>query len=826
MRDHLAMPELPTGTVTFLFTDIEGSTRLIQEHGDQYAELLAEHRRRLREVFARNDGVEVETQGDSFFVAFARAADAVRAAAEAQESLSGEPVRVRIGIHTGTPFVTAEGYVGADVHVAARVMAAGHGGQVLVSEATQHLATDVAGLRDLGEHRLKDLGAPRRLYQLGNGEFPPLRTLYRTNLPIQLSSLIGRETELREAGELLRRHRLVTLTGPGGSGKTRLGMQLAADAVDDFPDGVFWVPLQAVREPAHVETAIALSVGADDGLIDYIGTQRLLLLVDNFEQVVEAASTISALLSGTPNTKVIVTSREPLLLDAERRYPVEPLPIDDAAVLFVERARAIIPDFEPTPSVPEICKRLDGLPLAIELAAARVALLGTTELLVRLERALPLLSSRSRDAPARQQTLRATIEWSHELLKPDEQALFCSLAVFRGSFTLEAAEAVCAADLETLESLVVKNLVRRLANGRLLMLDTIREFAIDKLEASPDSDAVRAAHADYYLSVAVAANLNAGMMRPGGQRLDLALPELDNCRGALTWCLKNGGIELGLRIAVALEQLWVLEDPNEGVTWFERFLEAPGADQVPMEDRAHAFRAYGSSLHIAGRPQAADEAARRSLALFEEIGDEQGQAVLLHRLSITATILGDLRRARELVERSDEIHRNADDKWGRAQTTGTLGSISRDEGDERSAMRLFRESAELAQQVGVPWWQGGALAELACVSIDVGLVDEAEEHARASLAISGMLRDRPGRVFGVAILARVAAERGQAERAGRLWAPVEEAEYASPLGGWMRHRPAFEVRMRELAGPDFERGYVDGKMLTLDEAVALAQQSA
>ena len=390
--------QLPSGTVTLFFTDIEGSTRLLHELGERYAEVLAEHRRLLREAFLRHGGIEVDTQGDAFFVAFARAGDAVAAAREAQDALAEGSVRVRMGLHTGEPVVTEEGYVGADVHRAARIMGAGHGGQVLLSETTARLLDSSAELRDLGEHRLKDLSGPQRLYQLGDSDFPPLRTLYQTNLPIQPSPLVGRERELAEAGALVRSHRLLTLTGPGGSGKTRLALQLAAEAVEQFPDGVFWVPLQALRDPTLVERAIGTAVGADDGLIEYVGNKRLLVLLDNFEQVVEAAPNVAALLAGTPHATVLVTSREPLQIESEQRYPVEPLPADAAALLLLERARAVAPAFRPTAAVGEICQRLDGLPLAIELAAARVALLEPEELLARLEQRLPLLASRSRDA--------------------------------------------------------------------------------------------------------------------------------------------------------------------------------------------------------------------------------------------------------------------------------------------------------------------------------------------------------------------------------------------------------------------------------------------
>jgi predicted ATPase/class 3 adenylate cyclase len=821
-RDHPGVRELPSGTVTLLFTDIEGSTRLLHELGERYADVLAEHRRVLREAFSRHGGIEVDTQGDAFFFAFTRAGDAVAAAGEAQDALAGGPVRVRIGVHTGEPVVTEEGYVGADVHRAARIMGAGHGGEVLLSETTQRLLDSTAELRDLGEHRLKDLGAPQRLYQLGDGEFPPLRTLYRTNLPIQPSPLVGRERELTEAGALIREHRLLTLTGPGGSGKTRLALQLAAEAVEGFPDGVFWVPLQALRDPALVERAIGASVGADDGLIEHVASKRLLVVLDNFEQVVEAAPVVSSLLAGTPNASVLVTSREPLQVESEQRYPVEPLPDEDAELLFVLRASAVVLGFRRTAAVGEICRRVDGLPLAIELAAARVALLDPDELLMRLEQRLPLLGSRSRDAPARQRTLRATIEWSYDLLEPDEQELFRKLAVFRGSFSLEAAEAVCDADLDALESLVIKNLVRRWGSGRLGMLDTIREFAVELLDAAPDADEVYRRHAEHFLSVAEDANLNAGMLRPGGQRLDIGLAEQDNFRSALAWALRSKSIPLGLEIGIALEQLWVTLDPNEGIRWFERLLDHPQAELASQSLRGQALRSYGSSLHIAGYPERAEEVWAASLALFEELGDEHGRAVLLHRLGISAMIRGDLRRARELVAESHAIHERTGDVWGRAQTTGTLGSIARDEGDELSALDLIRQSAELAREAEVVWWESGALAELACLSLNAGLLDEGEARAREALAISEQLRDRPGRIFGVGILARVAAERRQGERAGRLWGAVEDEQVGAPLGGWLRHRQECKSRIHELAGPEFDRGCSEGRTLTLDDAVSIA----
>lgn len=816
--------------MTFLFTDIEGSTRLLHELGDRYADVLAEHRRLLREAFGGHGGVEVDTQGDAFFYAFGRATDAVAAADAGQDALETTPVRVRMGIHTGEPAVTDEGYVGVDVHRAARVMSAGHGGQVVISETTARLLDGSSPLTDLGEHRLKDLSAPQRLFQLGKTEFSPLRTLYRTTLPVVATTLVGRERELAEAGELLRSNRLVTLTGPGGSGKTRLAVHLAADLAESFPDGVFWVPLQALRDPAIVERTIAAAIGADGSLLAHVEDKRMLLLLDNFEQVVDAADVVSVLLANTAHVKLLVTSREPLHIGAERQYPVDPLLGGDAVELFAERARAVVPSFAPTPAVGAICERLDCLPLAIELAAARVAILAVDDLLARLDQRLPLLSSRSRDAPARQRTLRTTIEWSYELLDPEEQRLFRALSAFRGSFTVEAAEHVCRSDLATLESLVVKNLVRRRwEHARLLLLDTIREYALEQLDASPEGDEIHRRHAAFFLDLARSTNLSAGNLRPGGQRVDLAFAEQDNFRGALAWALRNGEVSLGLELATAVEQFWVVNDPHEGVRWFERLFAHPQGADVPRDVLAHALRAWASSMHISGDPDAAEDLAKQSLAIFDELGDDAGRAVLLHRLSITAMLRGDLDLARERVEASHELHLRNDDHtartWGLAQTTGTLGAIARDLGDDERAAELIAESAALAEEVGVPWWRQGMLAELSMCSLRRGRTAEAEGHARASLELATTVGDRSGRIFGVGVLACLAAERGDLENAGRLWGAIEHEAAFAPLGGWQRHREGCEamiLRHARHASPAFERGRAAGRELELDEAVAEA----
>ena len=657
--------------------------------------------------------------------------------------------------------------------------------------------------------------APRRM-------FPPL-TPSQANLPSPTSSLIGRERELEEAEGLLASCRVLTLTGPGGSGKTRLALQLAAESVDCFPDGVFWVPLQAISDPALVEAAIKGSVRAEGSLIAHVAGKRMLILLDNFEQVVEAAPVVSSLVAGTPNAKVLITSRAPLHLDVENRYPVEPLTEHDAQTLFVERAQAIAPGDYPAAVVGEICRRLDGLPLAIELAAARVTLLRPDDLLARLEQRLPLLTNRSRDAPDRQRTLRATIAWSYNLLDPEEQQVFARMGVFAGSFSLEAAETVCDSRLDTLESLVEKNLVRRWESGRLGLLDTIREYAAERLDESNEADDVRRRHAAFFLDVAEGANLNAGTLdvrQP--MRHDIAAREQGNIRVALAWAVATSAPALGLAIATSVEWFWIMHDPREGMRWFARMLELPEAERVAAQTRAHALRAYGGCTDIAGDDEAATHLYEHSLALFSQLGDEHGRAVLLHRLGIQAMRRSELERAGELVKASHAIHERSDDRWGLAQTIGTLGALARDAGDDARALELIAKSASLARELCIPWWESGMLTELAQLALNAGSLDEARTRAREALALADRIRDRSGRVFGVGLFARLAVEEGQFELAGRLWGAIEHEDVGAPLGGWRRHRHRCEERIRDAASPEFERGYAEGHAMTLNDAVTLA----
>jgi predicted ATPase len=633
---------LPTGTVTFLFTDVEGSTRLLHDLGaDAYAAALAEHRRLLREAFARRGGVEVDTEGDAFFYAFATAPGALQGAREAQEALASTPIRVRIGIHTGTPHLTDEGYVGTDVHRAARIAACGHGGQVLVSAATTALAGEDL-LRDLGEHRLKDLSAPERLCQLGTDDFPPLRSLYQTNLPVPSTPFLGRTEELAQIVGLLARGevRLVTLTGPGGVGKTRLALQAAGVASDAYPDGVWWVPLAPLRDPELVLPTAARALGAKEELAPHIGDRSMLILLDNFEQVIEAGPGLGEVLSACPRLDVLVTSREPLHLAAEREYAVPPLAPAEGVELFSARARALNPDFEANGVVTEICRRLDDLPLALELAAARTKVLSPDQILERLEQRLPLLTGGARDLPERQRTLRATIQWSYDLLAENERQLLCRLAVFSGGCTLEAAEEVVAADIDTLQSLMEKSLLRH-TQERYWMLESIREYAAEHLEDGGEAAGLRRRHADYFLELVETAGL--ALEPEGEQQYGLVRQELDNVRAALDWGFETDP-ERALRLASALDGFWAVMAPTEGMRRLEALLQR--APNAALAVRARAFRAYGSSANPAGDDEKAERAYEQSLDAYRKIGDERGVAVLLHRLGTSAFYRGGQRASR------------------------------------------------------------------------------------------------------------------------------------------------------------------------------------
>ena len=566
---------LPTGTVTFLFTDVESSTRLLEELGaERYAEELERHREVVRDALAAHGGAEVDTQGDAFFCAFPSARAAVACAESIQAALDGGAIRVRIGIHTGEALLAGDHYVGLDVHRAARVGAAGHGGQVVISPATRALLEPGSfELAELGAHRLKDLSEPVTLYQLGHAEFGPLKTLFRTNLPVPATPFLGRESELEELVRRLTQTpvRLLTLTGPGGTGKTRFALQLAAEVSDGFPAGVFWVPLASLGDPALVASAVAQALDAEerpderfaDAVVRSVGEKRLLLLLDNCEHVLAAAAdVVSPLLPSCPKLLVLTTSRQPLGVAAEQVYPLPPLLPTDAVSLFESRARAAGATFDLAESrgaVEALCARLDRLPLAVELAAARTAAIPPAALLERFSSRLDVLKG-PRDADERQRTLTATIAWSHDLLSPAEQALFRRLAVFHRGAALDAVEEICDADLEDLLSLVAQSLVRQTEGPggapRYWMLETIREFAVAALDESGEADTLRDRHLDRFAALAREAHgkLVGLESTKWYERLEA---DLENLRAAFAWALDRSADD-AVALAIALAPLHLL----------------------------------------------------------------------------------------------------------------------------------------------------------------------------------------------------------------------------------------------------------------------------
>jgi predicted ATPase/class 3 adenylate cyclase len=820
------MRDLPLGTVTFLFTDVEGSTKLLHELGAEgYAQALAEHRRVVRDAFAAHGGTEVDTQGDAFFVAFPTAPGALEAAAQALEGLARGPIRVRIGIHTGTPHVAEEGYVGADVHRAARIAAAGHGGQVLISASTASLlGTD--GLRDLGEHRLKDLFAPERIYQLGDEEFPPLATLHQTNLPIPATPFLGRERELAELVDLLSQDdlRLLTLTGPGGTGKTRLGLQAVAEAVERYQHGVWWVPLAPLRDPELVLETAAQALGAKDGLAEHIADKSLLMLFDNFEHVVDAAEGLSELLAACPKLHLLVTSRELLRLPGEQAYPVPPLEPQDGTELFLVRARAALPSFVPSDAVPELCDRLENLPLALELAAARVRLLSPEQLLGRLARRLDLLKG-GRGVDARQQTLRATIEWSHDLLDEEEQRLFARLAVFAGGCTLETAEAVCDADLDTLQSLVDKSLVRIREGDRFWMLETIREYAAERLQESGEADELRRRHAEHFLALAEEAEPH--LRGDPKEWLDRLEPDHDNLRAAFDHLEAAGETQLVLRLAGALTNFWTLRGHlAEGR---RRVEDALAADERPTSARAKALNAAGEFAGFTGDLALERTRAQEALALHTELGNDWGSALSRYALANVAAAERDWATGKKLMEESVREFDRLGDDFHRLTARRGLSWMYEELGDSERAHDLTEENLRLARSLGNKRIEARSLGALAMYALDQGRL----RGAVAMMADSYRIDRDLGNVIFVAVdLARFAAIRaheGKAQTAAQLLAKSEalHEEVDWTPESWVteerdKTRGVIRTQLDEAA---FAESWEQGRTLTLDEAVALALES-
>jgi predicted ATPase/class 3 adenylate cyclase len=815
---------LPAGTVTFLFTDVEGSTRLLQELGDEYADALAEHRRALREAFARYGGVEIETHGDAFFVTFAKAADALAAASAACEALAGGPIRVRIGLHTGEPIRTDEGYVGIDVHRAARIADAGHGGQILLSQTTRDLV-GADRLRDLGLHRLKDLAAPERLYQLGDDEFPPLKSLDQTNLPVEPAAFVGRERELAEVLALLDVHRIVTLTGPGGSGKTRLALQAAAESVGQYGDGVWFVSLAAIRDPQLIEPTIARVVGGPDDLHEFLRGKRTLLVLDNLEQLLPKAADIVASL----DARILATSRSRLNVAAEQEFPVPTLPIDDAATLFTQRARQLEPRFEPDTAVRQIAERLDGLPLALELAAPRVKVLTPGQILDRLGRSLDLLTSGAHDAPERHRTLRGTVDWSYRLLTADERRLFARLAVFAGSFELEAAEAVCSAELDVLQSLVDKSLVRHDEGGRFFMLATIRELALEKLRDFSDASSLRRRHDEFFLGVAAELDVGEGLfgMRdlhsPSLERFEQELP---NFRAALFGLLEDGRRESVLRFGAALWRFWLNRTQyRDAAEWLDR---APLEDTaLPLDVRAAALAAGGAiAYYVHDDVDRAEALWREGLELRREQDDPREVAGAFSHLASVAWRRGDIDGAIAYHKQALPLFEQAGDEDSRLNELHYLGDAYRDRGDYDESERLLKETATLARGRGLNQLLTSTLHSLGDVALDRGDPDTALQRFAEALAYAVETSSRRPQVYCIAGIACARLQQGDDRAAARLWGIAEDQERQLGFRMLATERRRYErlmVAARERLDDAYEVVYRDGIGLTLEQAVVEAQ---
>lgn len=815
------MSELPSGTVTFLFSDIEGSTRLLQEVGDAYADLLADHRRRLREVFARHGGIELGTQGDSFFVVFSRASGALAAAAEAHEVLRDGPIRVRVGLHTGEPLLTEEGYVGIDVHRAARIAAAGHGGQTLVSRSTRDLLRSEQ-LRDLGSHRLKDLVAPERIYQVGERAFSPLKTVDRTNLPVTATPLVGRRRELDELVELLcGDSRLVTITGAGGSGKTRLALQVAADLADHFRDGVLFVSLAPVQDAALLNSTIVQAAGVR--AVEDLCELEVLLLLDNLEHLLPAASALSALLLASAHVKLLVTSRVRLNVSAEIEYPLEPFADDEAVEFFVERARAVRRDVRGDAAVGEICRRLDGLPLALELAASRVKVLDPPLLLERLGQRLPVLTGGGRDVPKRQQTLRATIEWSYLLLEERVQAAFRRLAVFAGSFSLEAAERAAWVELDELAALVDWSLIKPVGEGRFLMLETIREYARELLDASADFAEVRRRHVDYVLALVEEAEpeLTGPNQREWYQRL---ATEQANVREALTYACDSGDGERALMIAGTIWRFWWTRGPvDEPEHWYERvFAVADDASELALA------RATFGAAHVA-ESRGDAELAKRQFAeaadRLRQVGETRWLILALTHLAGAYGELGDSARGDELNQEALEIALENGDVRGAAVVRVNLAWDLRNRGEYERAHELVKEALAASRILGDDHMIAGCLVDLAQLALETGALDEATPTLRESLKLYAAIGNTHHLAEAIAVGATALLARGDASTSARLAAATTALcnSHGFALDPWTRRRlDETLTAARSDLGDHFEEAWRSGAELEPEAAAELA----
>jgi predicted ATPase/class 3 adenylate cyclase len=871
--------QLPSGTVSFLFTDIQGSTQAAQRLGDRWPPILDRHNELLSEAVAAHEGMVFGTEGDAVFAVFETAPRAIAAGVAAQRALDveewdgGEPVRVRMGIHSGEGTISGETYVGIDVHRVARIASAGHGGQVLISAATRLLAESTlpegVTLRDLGEYRLKDLSRPERLAMLVidglPSEFPPLRTLdaVPNNLPTQLTTFLGRERELTEAAALLEQARLLTLTGPGGTGKTRLSLQIAAEATERFRDGVYFVPLGAIEEPALVMPTIAQALGmpdpgggALDRLADQLAGKQLLLILDNFEQVSDAAPQIGELLTRLPEARVLATSRSPLHVYGEQEYPVPPMELPDpmhlpdleglsqfaSVALFIERAMAVRPGFRvdasSAPAIAEICVRLDGLPLAIELAAARVRVLTPPAILSRLGDQLTLLAGGASNLPERQQTLRGAIGWSYDLLELADRVAFARLAVFAGGADLAAVEAVVLADwpadagptpdaFDVVASLLDKSLLRQEmakdGEPRFRMLWAIRAYGLERLVELEPASETRWRHVDYFL--ALAEDLAAKVFGDEqGIALDTYEREHDNLRAATTFAIEQHDATRAMRLLAAMWRFWQMRGYlPEGRARTDHILPLSGA---PPDVQQRAYDAAGGIAYWQGDMPAARAWYEREQAIAEERGDEAGTAEAIYNTSFTYSLTPeDARdgRATALAQDALERYRRLGDRAGEGKALwGVVNSYVFTD-DIWPALELVEESLTISRELGDRFQLGWGLFTRGLLLNKAGDTPAARRSYEEALAIFVETNDMTGYALVLDGLAAVEWGEGDRDRAMRIAGAAFEIQNVQGMGLAEINRQTTQFFPEEmLPQGDLSAAYEEGRKLSAEEAIALA----
>jgi predicted ATPase/class 3 adenylate cyclase len=867
------MTDLPSGTVTFLFTDIEGSTPLLETLGpERYRAVVQEHGEILRRAIAEAGGIDLSTAGDSFFAVFESAAAAVSASVSAQTALAAHlwpektPVRVRMGLHTGEGVPGGDNYIGIDVNIAARIEAAGHGGQVLISGATASLVQrslpERVSISDLGKHHLKGISEPEQIFQLVipglPEEFPPIATLdaQRTNLPTQLTNFIGRENELHQIQHLLEDTRLLTLTGPGGTGKTRLALQVAAMLTSDYSDGVWFIPLGSVTDAALFMSAVASTLSLSDTgsapisdlVTQYLAGRSAVLVLDNFEQIVEAAPQVAGLLAAAPQVKALVTSREPLHVSGEQEFQVPPLALPDpknlpplealshydAVALFVQRARSVDADFNVTnknaPAVAEIAARLDGLPLAIELAAARIRLLSPDAMLARMQDRLSLLQSGTRDVPQRQKTLRDAIAWSYDLLDPDEKGLLRQFGIFTGGFTLETAEAVVGEGIDLFEdisSLLDKSLIRQDLDdkdeGRFSMLETIREYALEQLDAEGDRSEAGRRHAEFFARKAEEAEPR---LEGGPEWLDRLEHEHRNLLGAISFFAEEGDVEAAMFMSGRLWRFWHLRGHlTEGRQILEHILDLPSA-QLPTDARAKALVGVGGLVYWQADYTEAERLYHEALSIYKDLEDLANQAWVLYSISSTYGMRSDPDAALPFSLEAVDLFRRAGDRHGLAVAESDVAWIKANAGDLDGGREAFEESLRLIREFDDKYNEATIIFGLANLESRAGNLDRAFELCFEAQDLFRALGDMTGVGLSLLALGNVALEAGDCERGLRLVGGAEKLreEFGGAPPSTIDMEDPRQACRDSLTPEEVRRAWEAGRAMSLEDLLAYARQ--